>query len=68
VYVYSRALTPAEIAYLADESPGDGELYTSVPSVADLSDGEPQGSRVVNFRDFAVMADQWLDELLWPEP
>jgi len=66
--IYSRALSQAEIAYLADDTPGDGQLYTSVPSVANLSDGEPQGSKVVNFLDFAVLADQWLDELLWPQP
>ncbi|MHC4594881.1 MAG: hypothetical protein ACYS19_08055, partial [Planctomycetota bacterium] len=64
--IYHRALTPAEIAYLADETPGDGELYVPVPSVANMSDEEPVLSRSVNFKDFALLADGWLDEQLWP--
>ena len=66
VYIYHRALTPAEIAYLADDTPGDSELYIQVPSIADLHSEEPILSRSVNFKDFAVLADQWLDEQLWP--
>jgi hypothetical protein len=68
VRIYERALSPAEIAYLADDTPEDGELYIAVQSVANLSDEEPQGSRAVNFKDFAVLIDSWLDELLWPQP
>jgi len=66
VRVYSRALSAAEIANLADETPGDGELYAPVASVANLSDDEAPLSRAVNLRDFAVLADQWLEEQLWP--
>jgi len=43
-------------------------LYTLVPSAANLYDAEAQGSKVVNFKDFAVLADMWLDEQLWPAP
>jgi hypothetical protein len=68
VYIYHKALTPAEIAYLADETPGDGELYVPVPSVANMSDEEPPLSRSVNLKDYALLADQWLDEQLWPQP
>ncbi len=67
-YIYHRALSPAEIAYLADDTPGDGELYIRVPSVANVSDEESLLSRSVNFKDFALLADQWLDEQLWPQP
>jgi len=66
--IYSRALTQAEIGYLADKTPGDGQVYIPVPSPAELYEAEPQGSRAVNFMDFAVLADTWLDELLWPLP
>jgi len=64
--IYSRALTQAEIGYLADKTSGDGQLYIPVPSPAELYEAEPQGSRAVNFMDFAVLAGTWLDELLWP--
>jgi hypothetical protein len=54
VRVYSRALSGAEIAWLAG--------YTSPLSIpADLrQDGK------IDFKDFAVLADSWLEELLWP--
>ena len=68
VRIYDRALSGAEIAYLADENPGDGQLYAPVASIANLSDEEPPLSRSVNFKDFALLADSWLDEQLWPAP
>jgi hypothetical protein len=68
VRIYDRALSQAEIAYLADVSPDDGQLHIAVPSVANIRDDEAEGSRVVNFKDFAVLMGQWLDAGLWPAP
>ncbi|MGD8499429.1 MAG: hypothetical protein PVJ86_02210 [Phycisphaerales bacterium] len=66
VRLYSRALSQAEIAYLADTSPGDGELHVPVPSAAELYEAEPQGSRSVDLKDFAVLADVRLEQQPWP--
>jgi hypothetical protein len=66
VRIYDRALSGPEIAYLADESPADGELYAPVPSIANLSDEEAPLSRSVNLSDFTALADQWLKQQLWP--
>ncbi|MCK4291633.1 MAG: LamG domain-containing protein [Planctomycetes bacterium] len=66
VYIYSRALSAAEVAYLADTTAGDGELYYRVPSDAELYDGEPEGSRKVDFKDLAVLGGSWLDNQEWP--
>jgi hypothetical protein len=56
VKIWNRALTGAQIAWLA------GRTSTfSIP--ADL-----RQDNVINFKDFAVLADSWLDELLWPQP
>jgi hypothetical protein len=66
VRIYNRALSPAEIAYLADTTPGDNSLHVPVPSYAELYEGEPEGSRIVNFRDFAFLANMWLEEQMWP--
>jgi hypothetical protein len=54
VKIWNRALTGAQIASLA------GRTSTfSIP--ADLhQDG------VINFKDFAKLADSWLEEILWP--
>jgi hypothetical protein len=64
--VYSRTLSLAEIAYLADTTPGDGQFYYPVQSPAELYSAESAGSRKVNFKDFAVLAATWLEEKLWP--
>jgi hypothetical protein len=41
-------------------------FYRPLISAAELYASEAQGSRVVNFRDFAVFSDSWLEEQLWP--
>ncbi|MCK4292070.1 MAG: discoidin domain-containing protein, partial [Planctomycetes bacterium] len=66
VRIYSYVLSGAEVAYLADITPGDGQLYFPVPSAGNLYDPEPPLSRSVNSRDFALLADEWLDKQLWP--
>ncbi len=66
VRIYSRALTEAEVRYLADETPGDGKLYLPVASPAELSAAEPVNERSVNLRDFSELAEDWLDVQLWP--
>jgi len=66
VRVYNYALSAAEAAYLADESLGDGQLYVPVQSVANLYDAEPPLSRRIDWKDFAVLTDGWLDQQLWP--
>jgi hypothetical protein len=68
IRIYDRALPQAEIANLAGV-PAGGTLFQplqgllSVNENIDLHDDEK-----VNFTDFAVLADSWLNELLWPEP
>jgi hypothetical protein len=64
--IYNKALSGAEVAYLADMSPGDGQLHVPVASVAELYSAEPAGSQKVNFNDYAVLATTWLEEKLWP--
>jgi hypothetical protein len=66
VYLYNRALSASEIAYLADLTPGDDELYYSIVSDAEIYDAEAPGSRRVNLNDFAMIAEVWLLEQLWP--
>jgi hypothetical protein len=41
-------------------------FYRPLLSAAELYTGEAEGSRVVNFRDFAIFVDSWLEEQLWP--
>ncbi|MHC4511650.1 MAG: hypothetical protein ACYTAO_22310 [Planctomycetota bacterium] len=52
----------------ADQTPGDGELYVPVPSIANVYDDELPLARSVNFKDYALIADRWLDQQFWPAP
>jgi hypothetical protein len=65
VRIYDYALSDTEVAYLADTTPGDGELYVPIDPAAEIAniyDGEPEGSKWINFKDFAVLANDWLLE------
>jgi hypothetical protein len=66
VWIYSRALTEAEVRYLADQTPGDGKLYVPLRSPAELYSAEPANQKSVNLKDFAQLAKNWLDRQLWP--
>ena len=67
VRYYDYALSQGEIAVLAEKyAPGE-DVYQPVPSVANLTDPEAQFSRKVNFLDYRILADHWLEEPpLWP--
>jgi len=59
--------------YKFDEVSGDTAKNSStyvfnrpLLSAAELYEAEAPGSRAVNFRDFAVLAEMWLQEQLWP--
>jgi hypothetical protein len=62
--VYNYALSHAEII----STMGLAELYFPLDSAANLYDAEPQNSKWVNFKDYAIMADEWLLELLYGAP
>jgi hypothetical protein len=57
--IYNYALSPAEVAWLATN--GTGVVEYPAPIAANLD----AGSRV-DLHDFALLADQWLQNTLWP--
>jgi hypothetical protein len=61
--IYDYALSEPEIAYLATSGTG----IVTVQSIANLYNEEDLGNRAVNFRDFAILANDWLVQKLWPE-
>jgi len=68
IRIYERALSQAEIANLAGLPAGETlhqplQGLLSVDENIDLHDDEK-----INFKDFAVLTDMWLDEQLWPAP
>jgi hypothetical protein len=65
--IYDRALSQEEVAYLAERSTFTQPLYLLLtppdPNISLLYD-----DGIINFKDYAVLADEWLEEQLWPEP
>ncbi|MHC4556233.1 MAG: LamG domain-containing protein [Planctomycetota bacterium] len=57
--IYDYALSQAEIAYVATNGTGIFDLPLMIP--ADL---HPDNQ--INFIDFAILADNWLENQLWP--
>jgi len=63
VRVYDYGLSAEEVTWLAT----DGTGIFAVQSIANVYNEEDLGKRAVNFRDFAVIADSWLETQRWPE-
>jgi hypothetical protein len=63
--IYNHALEANEVAYLADTTPED-PLWIPVPSAAEIYEEEIPGQRIVNFKDFALIAKKWLEGFSWP--
>ncbi|MBA7661216.1 hypothetical protein ES703_69231 [subsurface metagenome] len=67
VRIYDRALSDDEVAWLADIDTNPDGLYVPLVSPANIYDTEAEGLKWVNFRDFAVLANDWLEEEpYWP--
>jgi len=63
--IYNRELSTAEINTVmsgAEIVP----VYTPLVSAANLYDEEPVNSKKINFKDYALLLQQWLDEIYWP--
>jgi beta-galactosidase len=64
VRIYDYGLSHAEIVNLT----GASDVYQPVLSLANISDEEAKLSKTVNFKDYIVIANNWLEEKLWPWP
>jgi len=62
VHLYEYALSEAEIVHVATE----GEGYLPLTAASNLYNEEPESERAVNLRDYAVIANSWLEQILWP--
>ncbi|MCJ7693405.1 MAG: LamG domain-containing protein, partial [Sedimentisphaerales bacterium] len=65
VRIYNRTLSPDEIVYLA-QGAGTSAEFTLESWRANANPTGPGNDDIVNYRDFAIMADNWLTEVLWP--
>ncbi|MHC4185789.1 MAG: hypothetical protein ACYSR4_07650, partial [Planctomycetota bacterium] len=62
VRLYDYAISEAEVVWLAS----DGTGYVPLASPTNLYDQEPADEQAVNFRDFSMLLDSWLEERKWP--
>ena len=64
--IYDKALSETEIASVMAGGTAV-TYYHPVESPMNLTDPEPVGSRAVNFADFAVFLDEWVEKQAWPD-
>ena len=62
--IFDYALSDAQAGYLGTQ--GSGIVPMPPGTRMNLSDDEPPGEKAINFKDYAVLADHWLEEQLWP--
>jgi hypothetical protein len=63
VRIYNRALEPNEVRWLATDGGGYAPILLSEYN---LYDEELPDQKAINFRDYAVLLENWLVELEWP--
>jgi hypothetical protein len=66
VRIYNYGLSQSEVAYIV--SGGAGSLHLPILSVAEVYQGEAPGNQWINFNDYALIADKYLEQVLWPTP
>lgn len=59
--IYDYALNAAEIAYIATDGTGSVQLPLVTPA-----DMYPSTPNVIDFRDYAILANNWMLQQLWP--
>jgi len=64
VRIYNYPLSDKEVLYLAVD--GAPTVHIPIVSDAELYDGEAPGNQWINFKDYAIIADQYLEIMLWP--
>ncbi len=62
VRIYDRALTEFEIANVM----GGADLYVPLTSLANLYDEELVNNKIINFLDYQILADGWLEDETFP--
>jgi len=63
--IYSRALGHDEVAKLAGLA-GTGIAQPLTPLLRTPEDTDLFDDEIINFKDYARLLDEWLDEVLWP--
>jgi hypothetical protein len=68
VRIYSRALSQGELANLAGLAAGATLHQPLQALLSTVEDADLQDDEKIDFKDYALLVDSWLDEQLWPVP
>jgi len=66
IRVYDRQLSEEEIMWLVGKTAPNYYAILPPAGYADIYSPEPKGQKIINFKDMAKMAQQWLESALWP--
>ncbi len=66
VRIYDRQLSEEEIMWLAGKTMPNYYAILPPASYADIYSPDPKGQKIVNFKDIAKLAQEWLESALWP--
>ncbi len=68
VRVYDRQLSEEELMWLAGLDPGLTHYYAILPPAgyADIYSPDPKGQKIIDFKDMAKLAQEWLESAWWP--
>jgi hypothetical protein len=61
--IYNYELSWGEVRTLAGQL---DPLYIPLDSIANIYDEEPVNSKIVNLKDYALIGNDWLFEIVWP--
>jgi hypothetical protein len=65
--IYDKALSQTEIQSIMGGGLGTvSDHHPMVYSPANLYDNEPNGLKRVNFKDYSIMTESWLEKETWP--
>ncbi len=68
VRVYDRQLSEEEIMWLVGKTAPNYYAILPPAGYADIHSPEAKGDKIVNFKDMAKLAQEWLESKLWPDP
>jgi hypothetical protein len=65
VRIYNYPLSQAEAMYLTYKT--TEPVSVSVDDAVNIYVDGPFGSNIINFKDYSILADEWLQQKLWPD-
>ena len=66
IRIYDRQLSEEEIMWLAGKTTPNYYAIQPPAAYSDIYSPDPKGQKIINFKDMAKLAQEWLESALWP--